>query len=165
MRESTRHICDACLEEEFETWLHGRVHESMAQNKAWLETYKINDWPRWDYSLEDCTLTFSKDGEAKVICDIRAVGSVQGDSWEWSWGNKNLPDSCKGQMNDVRQFGEEKQWAKLTSLFLDSDDYVGWEMAAVTVHLLGGKAVYRCPDNETPGYFMYLVILSSQFAN
>ena len=67
-------------------------------------------------------------------------------------------------MDEVRSFGEEKAWEKLTSLFLDnSDDYLGWELSSVAVHLLGGTAVYRCPDSETPGYFMYLVVLSSQF--
>lgn len=165
MSDPTRHLCDACLSDEYDSWAHDRVHESIDQNEIWLEKYKINDWPRWDYSLEDCTLTFSKDGKAKVICDIRAVGSVQENSWEWSWGNKNLPDSCKDRMEEVRDFGEHKQWSKLTSLFPDSTDYLGWELASVTVHLLGGTAVYRCPDSETPGYFMYLVVLASKFVN
>jgi hypothetical protein len=137
----------------------------MAKNDAWLKKFRISDWPRWDYSLEQCTLTFSQAGNPKVVCDIRAVGSVQGNSWEWSWGNKNLPDSCKEHIEEVRSFGQEKQWNKLTSLFLESDVYLGWELTAVTAHLLGGIGGYRCPDSETPGYFMYLVILSAQFIN
>jgi hypothetical protein len=164
MSDHDRQVCESCLREEYEEFAHDSIHASIDQNEVWLEKYKINDWPRWDYSLEDCTLTFSEAGEPKVICDIRAVGSVQGNSWEWSWGNKNLPDSCKGRMDEVRSFGEEKEWEKLTSLFVDnSDDYLGWELSSVAVHLLGGTAVYRCPDSETPGYFMYLVVLSSQF--
>jgi hypothetical protein len=135
----------------------------MQQNDLWLKQYRINDWPRWDYSLANATLTFSQDGKPKVVCAIQAVGSVQGDSWEWSWGNKNLPDSCKSEMHRVREFGEEKQWGKLTSLFLDNTEYLGWELASVSAHLIGGMAAYRCPDSETPGYFMYLVVLSSQF--
>jgi hypothetical protein len=163
MSDHDRNLCEACLESEYDTWAHERLHESMAQNSVWREKYKIDAWPRWDYSLEDCTLTFSEEGKSKVVCDIRAVGSVQGDSWEWSWSNNNLPNSCKQRMDEVRTFGEEKQWSKLTSLFLESDEYLGWELASVTVHLLGGTAVYRCPDKETPGYFMYLVVLSSEF--
>jgi hypothetical protein len=165
MSDHNRHLCEACLNDEYDDYSHECVHASMALNKLWLEKYKIKDWPRWDYSLEECTLTFSEAGKAKVICEIRAVGSVQGNSWEWSWGNVNLPDSCKNRIDEVRAFGEEKQWSKLTSLFLDNDDYLGWELASVTVHLLDGIAAYRCPDSETPGYFMYLVILSAQFVN
>ncbi len=160
-----RHLCEACRQDEYDEFAHECVHASIAQNDIWYEKYRIDNWPRWDYSLENCTLTFSEAGKAKVICEIRAVGSVQGDSWEWSWGNKNLPDSCKDRMNEVQSFGEEKGWGKLTSLFLDNDDYLGWELASVTVHVLGGIAVYRCPDSETPGYFMYLAILNSRFVN
>ena len=166
MAEHDRHLCENCLRGEYEQFAHECVHEAIALNKIWMEKYRIGKWQRWDYSLEDCTLTFSEAGQPKVVCDIRAVGSVQGESWEWSWGNRNLPDSCKDRMEEMRSFGEEKQWHKLTSLFLDSgDDYLGWELASVAVHVLGGIGTYRCPDSETPGYFMYLIILSSQFVN
>jgi len=69
-------------------------------------------------------------------------------------------------MDEVRALGQEKGWERLSQLFLDNDnDYLGWELASVTSHVLDGIAVYRCPDSETPGYFMYLVILSSEFVN
>ena len=158
-------LCPECREEEYETWAHERIHESIERNSLWLKSFKINDWPRWNYSLDDCTLTFSKDGVAEVVCDIQAVGSVQSDSWEWSWGNRNLPDACKTQLHGVREFGETKGWSKLTSLFLENSEHLGWELASVTSHLLHAQAVYRCPDSETPGYFMYLVILASRFVN
>jgi len=165
MNKHDRHLCEGCLQDEYKTYAHDRIHESIDQNKIWFDKYKIASWPRWDYSLEDATLTFSENGKAKVICDIQAVGSVVGEEWEWSWGNSNLPGTCKNRMSTIKEFGEEKQWNKLTSLFLSSDEYLGWELASITVHLLGGTGVYRCPDSETPGYFMYLAILSSRFVN
>src|SRR6185312_14902931 len=105
-----RHLCEDCLQKEYEEFAHTCVHKSIDQNDLWLEKYKIGTWGRWDYSLEDATLTFSQDGKPKVVCNIQAIGSVMGNSWEWSWGNENLPDSCKTRMNEVREFGEEKQW-------------------------------------------------------
>ena len=161
MSNHERHLCEACLKEEYEAFSHDCIHESMAQNKLWLEKYKINDWPRWDYSMDDATLTFSSDGVSKVLCEMQVVGSAQGDSWEWSWGNKCMPDACKTQMHLVREFGEEKQYENLSQLFLDYNQYRGWECASVASHLLGGEAVYRCP-NKTGA--VYLVIMSSQFA-
>src|ERR1700759_4343146 len=102
-----RHLCGACLEEEYEEFRHTSVHESMAKNDVWLEKYKINDWPRWDYSMEEATLTFSENGAVKVICDMQIVGSTKGDSWEWSWGNINLPLACRQLMQEVNEFGQE----------------------------------------------------------
>ena len=165
MSEHEQHLCETCLQSEYDEFAHECIHKSMSQNDLWREKYKIGTWSRWDYSLEEATLTFSEGDKPKVVCTIQAVGSVMGDSWQWSWGNSNLPDACKTLMQQVREFGEEKQWIPLTSLFLDNTDYLGWTLASVAVHLLQGTAVYRCPDSETPGYFMYLVILSSQFVN
>jgi len=112
--------------------------------------------------MEDATLTFSQDGIAKVVGEMQVVGSSQGESWQWSWGNPNTPDISKNKMNAVRSFGEEKRWEQLTTLFLPCDEYTGWEYASVASHLLHAIGTYRCPYE---GGVVYLVILSSQFVN
>jgi len=136
----------------------------MAKNEIWLAKYKIDDWPRWDYSMEEGTLTFSEEGKPKVICDMQVVGSTQGESWEWSWGNINFPIACRQRIQEVKAFGEEKQWEKLTSLFLENDEFLGWECVAISNHVLNGIAAYRCPSRRE-GDFIYLVILSSRFVH
>jgi hypothetical protein len=164
MSDHQRHLCDACLTEEYEQFRHACIHESMAKNEVWLEKYKINSWPRWDYSMEEATLTFSEEGKAKVVCSIEVVGSNQGDSWEWSWGNANFPGICRQAMQEVKTIGAEKQWHKLTTLFLENDEYLGWECAAIANHALNGVGTYRCPS-DSDGDYVYLVILSSRFVN
>jgi hypothetical protein len=164
MGNHERHLCDACLKEEYADFKHTCVHESMAKNDIWLNKYKINDWTRWDYSMEDATLTFSDKGKPKVICDMQVVGSTEGDSWEWSWGNITYPIACRRRMNEVKVFGEEKQWSLLTTLFLTADEYLGWECAAIANHVLNGIGAYRCPSGGK-GDFMYVVILDSRFVN
>lgn len=134
----------------------------MAKNDRWFEHYKIDSWPRWDYSMDEATLTFSEAGTPKVICQMQVVGSTEGDSWEWSWGNKNLPDPCKTLMFKVKEFGAVKQWDQLTSLFLTNDEYLGWECASIALHVLNGIFAYRCPNK---GDFLYLVVLSAQFVS
>jgi hypothetical protein len=165
MSDHQRHLCETCLRNEYEEFRHACVHESMAKNDVWLEQYAIDSWPRWDYSMEDATLTFSKDGQPKVICRIEVVGSTHPQSWEWSWGNETLPVACRQEMGRVYQLGEEKGWDRLTTLFLKSDEYVGWECGAIANHVLEGIGVYRCPDNSEPNNAVYIVILSSEFVN
>jgi len=138
----------------------------MAKNKVWLKEYKIDDWPRWDYEMDDATLIFSENGKAKVICQIEVAGSTNPTSWEWSWGNENYPLTCRKRMEEVRTLGEEKQWDKLTSLFLEYDEYVGWECASIANHVLNGIGVYKCPSSEeNKENAVYVVILSAQFVN
>jgi len=162
MSEHDRTLCDNCLREQYADFKHECIHEAMARNRGWLAKYSIHSWPRWDYSTDDATLTFSEDGVAKVICQMQVVGSIQGDSWEWSWGNSNFPDTCRRRMSEVNDFGEEKQWEQLTTLFLTSDEYVGWECASVACHVLNGEGAYRCPSSDGDGA-VFVVVLSSEF--
>lgn len=166
MSEHDRQLCDTCLSEEYKSFSHTCIHESMAQNKTWIEKYRIDDWPRWDYSMENATLIFSDEGKAKVICQIEVVGSATPESWEWSWGNDNYPLACRKRMRAVFAFGEEKEWDRLTTLFLEGDEYVGWECASVASHVLNGIGIYRCPSSGgSKEDAVYVVILSAEFVN
>ena len=157
-----RNLCASCLQEEYDAFSHECIHETMAKNEKWLRHYKINSWPRWDYSMDEATLTFSEAGAPKVFCEMQVVGSTEGDSWEWSWGNKNYPDICKTRMLEVKELGAIKQWDQLTSLFLTNDEYLGWKCASIATHVLNGIFTYRCPHE---GDFLYLAVLSAQFVN
>ena len=166
MSDHDRHLCETCLLEEYESFSHDCIHESMAKNKLWIEKYGIDEWPRWDYSMENATLIFSNEGKARVICEIEVIGSTAPKSWEWSWGNENFPLTCRKRMGAVYAFGEEKEWNRLTTLFLESDEYVGWECASVASHVLNGIGAYRCPNsggNKEDAVFV--VILSAEFVN
>lgn len=154
------------MQKEYGAFSHKCLHESMAQNDLWIKKYRVNYWPRWDYSMGDSTLIFSEQGEARVICDIEVVGSTTSESWEWSWGNENFPLGCRKRMGAVYAFGEEKEWDRLTTLFLKSDEYVGWECTSIACHVLGGIGVYKCPNSGgTPQDAVYVAILSAQFVN
>lgn len=166
MSDHDRNLCQICLRKEYMSFSHGCIHESMAQNEAWMQKFRINDWPRWDYSMENSTLIFSEEGKAKVICKIEVVGSTTPQSWEWSWGNENLPVVCRTRMGAVYELGEQRQWERLTTLFLESDQYVGWECASVASHVLNGIAVYRCPNSGgSEEDAVYVVVLSAEFVN
>ena len=163
-------LCETCSLKPFEEFKHTCVHECMDLNKAMMETYKLGHWPRWDYQMEDATLVFSRDGKPQVICDMQVVGSTEGDTWEWSWGNAHLPEACRSRMCVVHELGEEKDWDRLTTLFLPNDENVGWECASIANHLLGDIGAYRCPDSDSKRDdnlvdAVYVAILSARFVD
>jgi hypothetical protein len=57
-------------------------------------------------------------------------------------------------MSKVKEFGEAKGFDKLTTGFLEADEYTGWEMTSVAVHLLNAPGSYRFPAENG---FCYLV--------
>jgi hypothetical protein len=135
----------------------------MARNDAWTRKFNIGNWPRWDYDPEAETLRFSENGKTKVIADIVTVGLVSRGSWEWSWGNPHISLSSREAMEKVREFGEEKEWSQLTTLFAENDEHLGWELSAISAHLLNAKGVYRCPLEKEAGVFAFVLAFNTRF--
>jgi hypothetical protein len=58
-------------------------------------------------------------------------------------------------MDKVREFGEANGYEKLTTPFLEADEYTGWEMTAVTEHILDALGAYRFPTDHGFCYLAY----------
>jgi len=136
----------------------------MNLNELWQEQFKIGSWGQWNIDLDSSTLTFSQDGRPRVVANIVVVGTTKGSQWEWSWGNRHMPDSSRVPMTAVREFGEEKGWAPLTALFLDEfEEDMGWDLSAIAAHILEAEAAYRCPINS--GDFVFVLAFATRFVN
>jgi hypothetical protein len=83
------------------------------------------------------------------------VGSTEGDSWEWSWANQNIEERCKRDIARVREFGAANGFEKLTTAFLDADEYTGWEMTAIAAHVLDAPGAYSFPTEKGRCYLIY----------
>jgi hypothetical protein len=153
-------LCDTCQSADYESFRHDCVHESTEKNELWLGRFNIKTWPSWVYSLDDATLTFSQNGSLRVLCNIQVVGTIQDDTWQWSWSNHSLPAKCCHRLAEVKAFGRQKGWMKLSAPFLNADEYFGWDCASIASHLLQAESVYRCPTDTG---FVYLAILSTHF--
>jgi len=147
-------VCDDCFWE----FLHPLVHESMEKNKRFEQKYGRHK--RWDWDENSSTLTFSDAGVPKIRIQVSIVGTTEGDSWEWSWANRNIPETSKLGLEKVRKFGESNGYEKLTSAFLAADDSTGWEMTAVAVHLMRAEGSYRFPTDNGFCYLVYRTVES-----
>jgi hypothetical protein len=145
-------ICDDC----FEDFVHPLCHELMEKNKAFETRY--GDHKRWDWDDEAVKLTFSDPSLPTVQIEVAVVGSTEGDSWQWSWANRNYSPRSRIGIDEVRTFGETKGFAKLTTRFLESDEYTGWEMTAVAAHVLNAPGAYRFPTERGFCYLLYRTI-------
>jgi hypothetical protein len=143
--------------EEYRSFKDRAVHALMALNNLCEEKFGIGKWERWDYDLDAGTLVFSEAGTPKVVADVQAVGTTSAGSatWLWSWANESLPPAVTNGMAKVRHFGIENAIAQLIEASLPDDEYLGWELTAVTAALLEGKGAYRCPSNH--GGHLYFV--------
>jgi hypothetical protein len=142
-------VCDDCFRE----FLHPIFHKLMDKNNQFFERYGRH--VRWDWDDVAATLTFSDPVLPTVRIDVTVVGSTEGNSWEWSWANPNYQAYSKRDMEKIREFGEKNGYDKLTSAFLDADEFTGWEMTAVAAHFLGAPGAYRFPTEHGYCYLIY----------
>lgn len=148
--------------EEFAEYLHESVHQLIDLNEKYHDEFRIGEYARWDYDLEDAKLRFSNEGVVLVEADIQAAGSIANSSksWLWSWANSSLPDHVTDAILAVKEFGETHHILKLTDDYWEATEDDGWEMAAVANRIIGGKGVYRCPDEK--GFF-FLILTDIRF--
>lgn len=139
-------------------WRHEAFHELQAKNERLQEEFRIGEWPRYDYDLENGTLTFSADSRPALIADIQLAGSTSANAgnWLWAWGNSHWPQPCTTDSERVREFGEEHGICELTHDYVDGDELnaLGWELTAVMARITGAIGAYRPPRDEGGGLFL-----------
>jgi hypothetical protein len=98
---------------------------------------------RWEFDADTRTLTFSENGAARVIAQVRMVGSG---TFQWSWhtyGDRN--DPIVGGLADLEGFGEVRGIERLQKAWWACEPAEGWEMTALAGYLFGCDAAYRAP--------------------
>jgi hypothetical protein len=146
------------IHEDFVQFRHEAVHELMDLNKKCENGFRISAWPRWDYDLETGTLIFSENDVPKVIASIQVVGSSSSAShtWLWGWANSSIPPHVCNRLSQVRSFGKTEGLTILTTDSTADNEYLGWEMAAITARVIGARGAYRCPSENGFLYFVYI---------
>lgn len=133
--------------EKFSHLRHEAVHHLKHLNEKCEREFHISSWPRWDYDLDRGILTFSRDGQPKVVASIQVVGStsLSSGTWLWSWANKSFPPGVTKEVEKVRAFGELENLPELAQAKRPADEHLGWEMTAIAAKVLGAKGSLSVP--------------------
>jgi len=140
-------------DEAFQDFIHPLTHEIIGKNERNEATY--GGHARWDWDHENSLLTFSDPDNSTLRIKVTVVGTTQGNSWQWSWANRNFEAHTKLGMEQVRDFGKASGYDQLISPFAEADEYTGWEMTAVAAHVLKALGSYRFPTELGYCYLIY----------
>lgn len=133
-----------------EAYLQGQQETLGAEfGLDWSEQYL------WDQDTG--TLRLSSGDTVKLAADIQIVGSVstRTKSWRWAWDNPEVTDRVKAAALEVKQYGQTHDIPPLTLAKWEGDESDGWNMTALTAHLLHACGAYRTPIE---GGFVYMII-------
>ena len=142
-------LCDDCFQE----FVHPLWHELETKNNEFSSRY--GDHARWEWDDEGSALTFSDPNLPTVRIDVSIVGTTEGNSWQWSWANRNIPEYNKRDIEKVRDYGEVNSLEELVSASLEADEHTGWEMAAVAAHVLDAPGAYSFPTDRGRCWLLY----------
>lgn len=133
------------------------VNELQVLQNKFQKRFDIDDYENWFYNQASGLLTFSTD-ESQVNFKYIEVGTFSNktQTWKWSWDNEHTLNSVKQDMHQVKEFGEQSNYQKLTTGYFESDEVEAWEFTAITAKLLNGIGVYRPVSDHL---FVFIVVL------
>jgi hypothetical protein len=122
------------------------------------ERWRMGDFGRWDFSVEERTLTFSDPALGKLVADVRLVGSysTKSNTFQWSWVLYSDDDPMIAGVADLRGFGEVRGLTQLTTNYFPCEQSEAWELTTLAGYLLGCQGYYRAPFDDGLHWFMLL---------
>lgn len=131
--------------------------ELTALNEHCQTEVGIGSFEHWQYEADEGTIAFAGGTTPGVRALAQVVGttSTRSKSWLWSWANESIPSHQASSAATVRAFDERENVPILLAAEPVDDEYLGWEMTAVTVKLTGAVGGYRVPRES--GSFTYFV--------
>ena len=125
-------------------------HYLTARQEALTDAFGLSRYERWDWDADRGAIVFSDGGVPRVIAQAQLVGSIskKTGTWLWSWANTSIAPQLRGDVPEVRRFGEQKGIWQLTTAKWEADETDGWEMTSITAYVLQAKGAYRMPNEH-----------------
>ena len=102
---------------------------------------------QWSLDLSQGDLLFTFNNGVVATCPAQIVGSLDNESgtWLWVWANPSIPEALQRDALRVKDYGEQRQIARLTSAEWPCTEEEAWRMAALACYLCEAQGVYRGP--------------------
>lgn len=111
---------------------------------------------QYDWSMDDAQITWSRDGKVFLTGRLTVIGSVSvaQQTWLWSWANGSLPHAALGDIEQVRQFGEENDYPVLPWPGFDSHPGLVAEARMVAASVLDAEGLWAESMDDVQLHFM-----------
>ena len=106
------------------------------------------DW-QLDQDKGEIIFTSPKGIVATAPAQIAGTYNTDDGTWLWAWDNPSIVDALKVHARLVRQYGQKRKIAELTTRKLEITEDKAWELAALTCKLGNFQGAYRGPAGAT----------------
>jgi hypothetical protein len=133
---------------DYNSFAEACVEDLKVLQEKFQNEYDVDWYDNWFYNQSTGLLTFST-GDQELNFKYFDVGSFseKSNTWKWSWDNDSTLENVKHKVNIIKEFGQRKNYEKLTTGYFDSDEFEAWQFVAIAAKLTAGIGVYR-PVND-----------------
>jgi len=105
---------------------------------------------RWDLNQKDGRLIFTFPDKI-VTCEAQIIGSFDKSkgTWLWSWENPSVVSNLTIASRQLREYGRQHGYTKLTRGEWKATEDEAWEMVAVATLECNAQGAYRGPAGDT----------------
>ena len=133
----------------------GRVQQR--QSRA-VELHGLSEDAQYFWSLDDASITWSRDGREFLRGRITMIASVNTGrgSWLWSWANDSLPPAVLGDIERVRRYGVEHNFPLLSARNFRAEQRSIAQARTVAADVLDAELLWR--DVSDDGMEIYFAV-------
>ncbi|SEW25185.1 hypothetical protein SAMN05421841_1839 [Chryseobacterium wanjuense] len=124
------------------------------------EKINLDSYKNWFYDGESELLRLYNSDEDEIYFRYVPIGtfSLKLRTWMWSWFNTSSIEKSKSQLLAIKEFGVQNNYEKLKEGTFPADEFDGWELSAICLHLLNGIGVYKVNSGELEKYMLLMQI-------
>jgi hypothetical protein len=100
---------------------------------------------QYEWNLDRAELVFISKGSPIVRADLQFLGSVTGraGTWLWGWANESIPQAATNRLDEIRRYGEEQGFPKLTEAEWVPEGDDGHDVMLVSACIIGAPAFFH----------------------
>jgi hypothetical protein len=144
---------------DFSAFLQQCLEELEQRQKAFVDTWGIDQCERWDVDQTQATITFTntRKGFRKLSGQVQIIGTFRESDqmWFWAWANPSIAEKLTEDARRLRDYGQQHLRMRLTEGGWKGDLQDAWKMTALAAHLSGADVVYRGPAGDQ---FVFMTI-------
>ncbi|MFD8756251.1 DUF6882 domain-containing protein [Kitasatospora sp. NPDC059577] len=121
-----------------------------------VERFGLSGDVQYQWSMDDAQITWSRSGTVFLTGRLTLIGSVSvpRQSWLWSWANESLPPAVLGDIEQVRQFGEENGYPVLPWPGFDHHPELVAEARMVAASVLDAEGLWAESTDDLQLHFL-----------
>jgi hypothetical protein len=134
----------------FDTLVQKAMNDLRAKTASHQAVWGFGKSERWDLNQTDGHLIFTFPDKI-VSCDSQVIGSYDKSvgTWLWAWDNPSVTSNLTTASRELREYGKEHGYAKMTHAEWKATEDEAWEMVALATLVCNAQGAYRGPAGDS----------------